>query len=115
MTAPPSVVWMKGYTREHALESVGKGWASLIHHVFDTLQTIKGTVKIIQVKEKWGGLRIYTDVYNNELENIIIDVGKKSFYMCEVCGQEGTLRTDRFYHRTLCDTHHEEHKREHAQ
>lgn len=114
MTAPPSIVWMKGYTREHALQSVGEGWASLIHQVFDALDNIKGTVKIIQVKEKWGGLRIYTDVYNKELENVIVDVGKKSIYMCEICGQDGTLRTNNSYYKTLCDIHHKVFKREHV-
>lgn len=94
----------KGYTREDAKKSVGDGWAFLIDKVFDALGRIKGTVKIIQVKEKFGGLRVYTDVYNKELEEIIITVGHESYTICEDCGRTGSLREGSWY-RTLCDEH----------
>ena len=94
----------KGYTRELALTSVGSGWASLINTVFDTLENIIGNVKIIQVKEKFGGLRIYTDVLNEELDTVIQKVGYDSFTICEECGALGKLRGGGWY-RTLCDEH----------
>ena len=40
-------------------------------------------VGIIQVKEKWGGLRIYTEYYVREIEEVIIEVGRKSLEICE--------------------------------
>jgi hypothetical protein len=94
----------KGYTREDALESVGSGWAQLINRVFDKLESIKGTVKIIQVKEKFGGLRIYTDYGNDELDKVIRDAGIESVTTCEQCGTSGKIRGGSCY-KTLCDTH----------
>jgi hypothetical protein len=94
----------KGYTREDALTSVGPGWASLIHMVFDALATIKGQVKIVQVKEKWGGLRIYTDYINEQLDTAIRAAEHDSFTICEECGLPGKLRGGSWY-RTLCDDH----------
>ena len=67
-----SFVKYKGYTREDALASVGAGWAGLINRVYDVLESIKGTVKIVQVKEKFGGLRIYTDYGNDELPRRVL-------------------------------------------
>jgi hypothetical protein len=94
----------RGYTREMGLTSVGKGWAPLINRVFDKLETIKGSIKIVQVKEKWGGLRIYTDYSNKELDKVIYDVEHESLEMCEVCGQSGKLRGKSWYY-TSCDEH----------
>ncbi len=94
----------RGYTREMGLTSVGKGWAPLINRVFDKLETIKGSIKIVQVKEKWGGLRIYTDYSNKELDKVIYDAEHESLEVCEVCGQSGKLRGKSWYY-TSCDEH----------
>jgi hypothetical protein len=91
-------------TREMGLTSVGKGWAPLINRVFDKLETIKGSIKIVQVKEKWGGLRIYTDYSNKELDKVIYDAEHESLEVCEVCGQSGKLRGKSWYY-TSCDEH----------
>lgn len=94
----------KGYTRENGLTSVGAGWAPLVNRVFDKLETIKGNVKIIQVKEKYGGLRIYTDYSNEELDEVIYDAEHESLEICEQCGQPGKLRGKSWYY-TACDDH----------
>ena len=94
----------KGYTRQMALDSVGDGWASLVNKVFDKLETLIGNVKVIQVKEKFGGLRVYTDLHNEELETVIQNVGYESFTICEECGKPGHLRDGGWY-KTLCDEH----------
>lgn len=99
-----SFVNYKGYTRELALSSVGPGWASLIHHIFDTLENIKGTVKIVQVKEKFAGLRVYTDYMNDELEAVIRQAERESFTICEECGKPGKVRGRSWYY-TSCDEH----------
>jgi hypothetical protein len=100
----PTQVHYEGYTRELALQSVGAGWSSLIHEIFDALETKFKNIKVIQVKEKWGGLRVYTDHSNENLDKIIIEVERKSFIVCEDCGEAGLLR-EGDWHRTLCETH----------
>ena len=94
----------RGYTREMGLTSVGKGWTPLVNRVFDKLETIKGSIKIVQVKEKWGGLRIYTDYSNKELDKVIYDAEKESLEICEVCGKPGKLRGKTWYY-TSYDEH----------
>ena len=49
-------VQLTGYTRDEAKQAVGKGWASLLDELFDVLDAMQAPPKIIQVKEKWGGL-----------------------------------------------------------
>lgn len=93
-----------GYTREMALQSVGEGWSSLVNEAFDMLTNVLGDVRVIQVKEKFGGLRIYTDVYVENIESIITDIERRSFSICEQCGQFGELRSGGWY-QTLCEEH----------
>lgn len=109
MASPLGTVWHKGYTRENALESVGRGWASLVNEVFDVYENIKGTIKIVQVKEKWGGLRIYTDYSNTTLDEVLRKVEELSLTICEDCGKPGKIVGTGWY-RTLCPTC-EEHQR----
>ena len=45
-----------GYDLETGLESVGRGWQDLVRRAFDALP--EGHT-IVQVKEKFGSLRIY--------------------------------------------------------
>jgi hypothetical protein len=61
--------------------------------------------EVLQVKEKYGGLRFYV----NCRKNVAIDerIGlamQESFRTCEICGQPGTLREGRCI-KTLCDEH----------
>jgi len=93
-----------GYDKQLALESVDNGWAPLIEELFSFIETHKITEKIIQVKEKWGGLRIYTDIINPILDQKILEIEKRSFFICEACGEPGMMRGGGRY-RTLCETH----------
>lgn len=106
VTSPryPTYVIYEGYDRALAIESVGKGWSSLINEVFDYLEQHRTHSKVVQVKEKWGGLRIYTDVIDDKLDEKIREVEKKSYTICEDCGAPGALRSGGWY-RTLCDEH----------
>ena len=63
--------------------------------------------RVEQVKEKYGGLRFYVNVYMDDVENLIREYEMKSFAVCEVCGQPGELRDDRHWLVTLCDSCHE--------
>jgi hypothetical protein len=99
-----SFVNYKGYTREMGLTSVGPGWAPLVNRIFDKLESITGTIKIVQVKEKFAGLRVYTDYINEELEKVINEAERESFKMCEECGKPGKVRGTGWMY-TSCDEH----------
>ena len=99
----PGCFYLKGYDREQALESVGHGWARLIHKIFDRLEEYPNII-IDTVKEKWGGLRVYTSPMHEDFDKFILGLETESYNICETCGEVGTLRGGGWY-KTLCDTH----------
>ncbi len=60
---------------------------------------------IVQVKEKFGSLRIYFEPNEQAYEELLDELASESLTICEVCGNPGRLRTDRYWQRTLCDEH----------
>jgi hypothetical protein len=61
--------------------------------------------EVLQVKEKFGGLRFYVNCRRNEAIRQRIGIAAdESFRTCEICGQPGTLREKRSI-KTLCDEH----------
>lgn len=104
-----------GYTLEEAKASVGPGWHRLLEAVWKRKDgTWWGGVDpksdpcfvVAQVKEKFGGLRIYVDNKRDEdIHGFLDGIEAASFTICEDCGNSGFLRTDRRWIRTLCDTH----------
>lgn len=101
----PTFVIYEGYDKKLALDSVGPGWASLIEELFSFMEQRKVDCKIIQVKEKWGGLRVYTDGLDETLDEKIQELEKRSFTICEVSGAPGKLRNCNGWYRTLSDVH----------
>ena len=114
--------WMKGsddpdtsynpydvYYCEH-----GDGWYELIRGACTDITAaygVKGiSVDVIpaQIKEKYGTLRLYLDCDNpdmrREVQSIIRKWEDESCSVCESCGADGTLRTNRSWIQTLCDT-----------
>ena len=56
-----------------------------------------------QVKEKFGGLRFYMTLYNEDLERDIAEAEKLASKTCESCGAPGKSRNGGWI-KTLCDT-----------
>lgn len=94
---------------------VGEGWHSLVAETFKKIVDIyrKKNVplewfSVMQIKEKFGGLRIYTgalpaSVYD-DVDRIIDEAEKKSVTICEVCGEPGKLITTGWWN-TRCPKH----------
>jgi hypothetical protein len=106
------------------------GWIPILNNLCDSLETLARSdypdLRIVQIKEKFGGLRVYTEgapvIANLEAVrtkkeaptptlvgkfiNIATRLAEKT---CEFCGEEGELRTEGMrWIRTLCDTHYAE-------
>jgi len=85
----------------------GQGWYPLIYELLDKLQAIEDRDKIgleiTQIKEKWGGLRVYINVGTDEIWDLIDEYERKSFTICEQCGKSGILRINHGWFTTLCD------------
>jgi hypothetical protein len=101
----PGCVYPRGYNREQALESVGHGYARLIHKIFDKLVEYPN-ISINTVRSKWGGLRVYSSPIDEDFDRFVINVELESFYVCEDCGRHGNIRIiDEWNYKTLCENH----------
>lgn len=66
----------------------------------------------LQIKEKFGGLRIYLCASTEKMDNIIEEASKKSYNTCEICGNAGKLRKEKSsWIRTLCEEHFREYEK----
>ena len=89
---------------------VNDGWFELIWKLCEDLDEMKKHLVIIpedpfqvlQVKEKFGGLRFYTNGCSGDMFQRILKAEHDSFSICENCGKAGELRTGGWV-KTLCD------------
>lgn len=91
-------------TLEEALQEVGPGWAPLVREAYEHLPE---DVRVIQVKEKLAGLRIYTTDAPEEYDRILNAIMRRSYDTCELCGAPGSSprSTVRGWLKTLCAKH----------
>ena len=66
---------------------------------------------IVQVKEKYGGLRFYIEGGTVEMANYIDFAEALSLHVCEECGAPGDTRNNSWV-KTLCERHHRERNEE---
>jgi len=77
----------------------GEGWYKLIECCFDRIEEYikeheqEVGLEILQVKEKFGGLRIYYYGGDDYIENLIRETCKKSYEICESCGSTQNVST----------------------
>lgn len=62
--------------------------------------------KVVQVKEKFGTLRFYTNGHDDTIDKLISFAEAMTTSTCEVCGNIGKTRNGGWI-RTLCDTHNQ--------
>jgi len=91
------------------------GWFDLINNLCECIQTYTDNNKIkqprvVQVKEKFGGLRYYVENTDSTIQGMIWFAEDLSFKICEVCGEKGKLKEIRRWYQTLCDKHAKEKK-----
>ena len=88
--------------------SCGDGWLQLIHDLIEELLAAGWDKHILQIKEKFGGLRFYIGSGSEEIHDIISKYEHLSYETCEVCGETGRIRNDLGWIPTLCDKHYKE-------
>ena len=86
--------------------SVGNGWFNILWEMCEKIDEIRKRdnldVSFSQIKEKFGGLRVYEFGGNNDVEKCIEEAEGKSLKTCENCGKPGNLKGDCWV-QTLCD------------
>lgn len=84
---------------------VGPGWAELLtelHEKLEFLAKAQGCdYTVSQIKEKFGTLRFYANC-TDIMQDCISAAEHQSSFVCEGCGDYGTLRKGGWL-KTLCD------------
>ena len=86
----------------------GKGWHDEIKVVIDYIENYNKDknddkkICILQIKEKFGGLRIYCNFYTNELESLIRNAEQNCEHICELCGSKENIGKTLGWITTCC-------------
>jgi len=88
------------------------GWFDILWRLCEDLEPLVAAFEqasgsqfeVLQVKEKFGGLRVYVNDANDAIRLRIETAVHESFHTCELCGRAGELREDSWI-KTLCDEH----------
>ena len=86
----------------------GKGWWPLIEKVAAAIDSFNAThpgspVEVTQIKQKFGGLRIYHYNAPEDIRQLIDEAIEASWHTCERCGAtEGVTTNLEGYRLTLC-------------
>jgi hypothetical protein len=65
------------------------GWRKLLDRAQSAIE--KHNAVLGQIKEKFGGLRIYLDSYDEELDDVIGKIEAESCETCDLCGAAGRI------------------------
>lgn len=90
----------------------GAGWEDLVDDTLDRVFDTDPDVEILQVKEKFGTLRIYYQTVSEHgtptamlIGTMIRDAEKRSQTICEVCGLPGRLMARNHWYFVACSKH----------
>ncbi len=99
----------------------GDGWKNILIGLFHNLEELAKQmppedkeygIYVIQVKEKYAGLRVYMTSASERMYELIDEAEAKSYKTCEECGKPGLLRGVRWLY-TACEDCHEERIKNH--
>lgn len=103
----------KGVSKEDALDCVGRGWTHLVGRFYETADRSPIAVVVLQVKEKFGSLRIYWisegeninyfDDRYLEIDRLIDTLRILSTNTCENCGARGKIHLHNSWMKTCCN------------
>lgn len=70
----------------------GDGWISILEDLFEKISFVVKRdnlidFRVVQVKEKFGDLRVYTNNSNQEIKDLIRDAEKLCSISCSECGE----------------------------
>jgi hypothetical protein len=87
-----------------AINDVGPGWRPIVQAAVDAIAKKNG--HILQIKEKFGGLRIYVHAGDfDAIDDIVRTAERQCAITCETCGKPGSLRNLNGWLKTACNEH----------
>lgn len=98
------------------LSYVPVGWQEIVYAALIKIEAIAEAegieISIAQIKEKYGGLRLYMHSNCHEgVEKIVEQAEASCWHTCARCGNPGSIRTNIAWYETLCDTHYMDEKK----
>lgn len=82
---------------------IGDGWIDLVYDTYCKIQEIDPDFKIVQIKQKFKGLRFYLKAEDDpRIQQIIAEAENKSYSICEYCAADVEFNGD-YLGMTLCD------------
>lgn len=88
-----------------------QGWEPLVYQLHTVVKALDPDYVLYQCKEKFGGLRYYIGITTkdesriNQIRNIIRTVERRSYHICETCGNSGKLVENNHWYYTSCENH----------
>ena len=84
-----------------------QGWYPIIIDALSKMEQLDlpEDFRITQIKEKFGTLRIYTNITIPAVTSIITEAEDLAAKTCEICGKPGTLDRSSGYYQVLCPEH----------
>ena len=96
-------------------EGIHEGWRQILWDLYVALEPLVealnrklatqdpvSSFEVLQVKEKFGGLRFYPNHHSDAIDECIQKAQEQAVKTCMECGQAGKLRTSGWWHVT-CD------------
>lgn len=83
--------------------SVRSGWVPLLEDLAKDLADVQG-LQVLQVKQKFGGLRVYVDSEDPRVFEAVARVEERALRTCEACSGGDDVKTsfDKGRVQTLC-------------
>jgi hypothetical protein len=90
--------------KEYDFFECGSGWFGLIEDMFDAFAKLEleEYAPIGQIKEKFGGLRVYLDGCSSKMETVIFKFESLSYEVCINCGSIEDVEMVGAWIRPLC-------------
>jgi len=95
-----------------SINNVGEGWHEIIRTLEEKLNAIDPEFELLQVKEKFGGLRYYAHTsqpdQGTNFHQLISLAEEATFHTCEQCGKPAETHSYRGWLKTFCEEHRAE-------
>lgn len=81
-----------------------EGWHALVDKLLSDISDLGDGALVVQVKEKFGGLRCYADNQTSAVGKLIDAAERESYNICQDCGtKNGVKLRSEGWCRSLCD------------
>ena len=103
-------------TMHNNLIYCGDGWFDILMNLCEEIHAMRP--KVMQIKEKFGGLRFYASFPKDYSEQGWAEIRKaeeKASETCEDCGQPGEFRVRNGWRYTSCDKCHDIYCKDHPE